>query len=101
MVEGLIEPMVLSVSGLHKATPVARIVSEYKRGALAQAMRKIKRTLPLWAFWLPIANRRDRDGKTIYEDAKDAKGTTYGSIVTTPASVDPTPRATHRHKRRP
>lgn len=85
LIDGLNDPMVLSVSGKYKAGPFADILSGYRRGALAQAMRKIKRTLPPWAFWLPIANRRDRDGKTIYEKASDGEGKEYGSIVTPPA----------------
>lgn len=85
LIDGLAGPMVLSVSGKYKAGPFNDILNAYRRGALAQAMRKTKRTLPAWAFWLPIANRRDRDGKTIYEKASDADGKEYGSIVTPPA----------------
>lgn len=91
---GLDDPMVLSVSGLYKARPIADIVSQYKRGALTQAMRRYKRTLPLWAFWLPIANKRGADLKTLYIEAKDANGKEYGSVVTPPALVGtPKPRS--------
>lgn len=86
-VAGLVDPMVLSMSGLYKARPIADLVSAYKRGALTQAMRRYKRTLPLWAFWLPVANKRGADGKTIYTDAKDASGKEYGSVVTPPSLV--------------
>lgn len=83
-VQGLDDPMVLSVSGKYKAGPIADIVSGYKRGALTQAMRRYRRTLPLWAFWLPVANKRGADGKTIYIKAQDGSGKEYGSVVTPP-----------------
>lgn len=85
LIDGLYDPMVLSVSGLYKSQPIADILSNYRRGALAQAMRKVKRTLPPWAFWLPIANKRTSDGKTVYIKATDADGKEYGSVVTPPA----------------
>lgn len=84
LVDGLADPMVLSVSGKYKAGPIAQILSAYRRGALAQAMRRVKRTLPPWAFWLPIANQT-KDGKTVYLEAADADGKSYGSVVTPPA----------------
>lgn len=84
-IDGIYEPMVLSVSGKYKAGPIADILSNYRRGALAQAMRKVKRTLPAWSFWLPIANKRGADLKTIYLKASDADGKEYGSVVTPPA----------------
>ena len=84
-VDGLDDVMVLSVSGLYKARPIEDLVSAYRRGTLTQAMRKTKRTLPLWAFFLPIASRM-RDGKVEYLEAKDADGEEYGSVVTPPAS---------------
>lgn len=93
VVEGVADPMVLSVSGKYKAGPFARIVSTYRRSALAQAMRKVKRTLPLWSFWLPVAGQRDAAGKPIYTKAQDGEGKEYGSIVTPPALVgQPIPR---------
>jgi hypothetical protein len=91
-IDGIYEPMVLSVSGKYKAGPIADILSTYRRGALAQAMRKVKRTLPAWSFWLPIANKR-ADGKTVYLKASDADGKEYGSVVTPPALIAaPIPR---------
>lgn len=91
-VQGLDDPMVLSVSGLYKARPLIDIVTTYRRGALTQAMRKTKRTLPLWSFWLPIANKT-KDGKTEYIKATDASGKEYGSVVTPPALAGaPEPR---------
>lgn len=87
-IEGIYEPMVLSVSGKYKAGPIAEILSNYRRGALAQAMRKVKRTLPAWSFWLPIANKR-QDGKTAYLKAADADGKEYGSVVTPPSLCGP------------
>ena len=85
-IDGIYEPMVLSVSGKYKAGPIADILSTYRRGALAQAMRQVKRTLPAWSFWLPIANKR-QDNKTLYLKASDADGKEYGSVVTPPALV--------------
>jgi len=85
LVDGIADPMVLSVSGKYKAGPVADILSAYRRGALAQAMRKIKRTLPAWAFWLTIGGKTDANGKPVYEDAKDGAGVAQGSKVTPPA----------------
>lgn len=91
-VQDLDDVMVLSVSGLYKAKPIIDIVSNFRRGALTQAMRKVKRTLPLWAFWLPIASRT-KDGKVEYLEAKDADGKEYGSVVTPPAlAAAPIPR---------
>lgn len=87
-IDDIYEPMVLSVSGKYKAGPIAEILSNYRRGALAQAMRKVKRTLPAWSFWLPIANKR-ADGKTVYMKAADADGKEYGSVVTPPALIGP------------
>ena len=83
-VNGIDDVMVLSVSGLYKARPIIDLVSTYRRGALTQAMRKVKRTLPLWAFFLPIASRV-KDGKTEYIEATDSDGKQYGSVVTPPA----------------
>lgn len=92
-IDGIYEPMVLSVSGKYKAGPIADILSAYRRGALAQAMRKVKRTLPVWSFWLPIANKRGADMKTLYLKASDADGKEYGSVVTPPALAGfPIPR---------
>lgn len=89
LVRGLSEPMVLSVSGLYKAGPIEKILSDYKRGALAQAMRQVRRTLPAWAFWLTIGGRSDANGKPIYEKAKDRDGKEFGSVVTPPALLAP------------
>ncbi len=88
VIDGMVEPMVLSVSGKYKAGPIADILSNYRRGALAQAMRKVQRTLPAWSFWLPIANRK-QDNKTLYLKATDGDGKEYGSVVTPPALSGP------------
>lgn len=85
LVDGIADPMVLSVSGKYKAGPIAEILSAYRRGALAQAMRKVKRTLPPWAFWLTIGGKKGPDGRPAYEDAKDNSGVAQGSKVTPPA----------------
>lgn len=94
-IEGIEDPMVLSVSGKYKAGPFAAIVSSYRRGALTQAMRKTRRTLPLWAFWLEIGGKKDASGRPVYEKAMDGEGKEYGSIVTVPVLLaPPIPRTT-------
>jgi hypothetical protein len=87
-VQGLDEPMVLSVSGLYKSKPIADLLSNYRRvGALAQAMRKTKRNLPLWSFWLPIGGQRGADLKPVYIKAETSAGEAKGSVVTPPALI--------------
>ena len=83
MVDGLSEPMVLSVSGKYKAGPFADILSEYRRGALAQAMRQVRRTLPVWAFWLPIAGKRDASGNPVADIHTNASDPTKLKIPCT------------------
>lgn len=85
LVEGIADPMVISASGKHKAQPLLDILKTYERGLLKQASRLVKRTLPRWAFWLPIQNRLTADGKTMYIEATDGAGKSYGSVVTPPA----------------
>ena len=82
--EGIPDVMVLSVSGMHKSKPITELLRSYWNGLLRQASRKVKRQLPPWSFWLPIANKR-QDGKTHYIEAEDADGQSYGSVVTPPA----------------
>ena len=97
LIDGIADPMVLSVSGKYKATPIADILSAYRRGALAQAMRKIRRTLPVWSFWLTIGGKIDANGKPVYEEAKDGQGVAQGSKVTPPtllAAPQPVTRET-------
>lgn len=82
LVEGVAEPMVLSLSKVTKAKPIEQIVKTYREGLLRQASRIAGRNLPLWSFWLPIGNP-ERDGKTQYEEVmKDGKST--GAVVTSP-----------------
>ena len=57
LIRGLDEPMVLSVSGKYKAAPIEKILGDYRRGALTQAMRQHRRTLPAWAFALTLGGR--------------------------------------------
>lgn len=85
-VQGIDEVMVLSMSGKYKGAAFEDILREYRRNALARAMRAAKRSLPPWSFWLPIANKL-RDGKTEYVKASDGNGSEYGSVVTPPALV--------------
>jgi hypothetical protein len=85
LVEGINDPIVLSMSGKNKGQPMWDIFKAYQNGLLKQGSRIAKRQLPVWSFWLPIANKRTPEGKTFYEDAKDGAGNTYGSVVTPPA----------------
>lgn len=85
LVEGVTDPMVLSVSGKHKAQPFADALGAYRNGLLKQASRIAKRQLPLWAFWLPFAGKTTEQGKPLYLEATDGDGKGYGSIVTPPA----------------
>ncbi|HEU5013986.1 MAG TPA: hypothetical protein VFT66_15805 [Roseiflexaceae bacterium] len=84
LVEGISDPMVISASGMHKEKPLVEIIKTYERGLLKQASRMAKRSLPRWAFWLPIQNQLTPDGKTMYIDATDGSGKSYGSVVTPP-----------------
>lgn len=85
LVDGLADPMVLSVSGYYKSRPIEQILRVYERGALAQLMRKHKRQFPRWAHWLTIGGKTDPKGQPIIEKAFDAEGTEHGSDVTPPA----------------
>lgn len=87
LVDGLSDPMVLSVSGFYKSKPFEDIVRSHERGALAQLMRLKKRAFPRWAHWLTIGGKVDANGKPVLEKAKDASGEEYGSIVTPPAML--------------
>lgn len=89
LVDGLPDPMVLSVSGYYKSRPVAEILRAYERGALAQVIRQRKKAAPRWTHWLTIGGKVGPDGKPMYEKAKDSAGDEYGSIVTPPAMVAP------------
>jgi hypothetical protein len=89
LVEGISDPMVISVSGMHKEKPLVEIIKTYERGLLKQASRLAKRALPRWSFWLPIQNKLTPEGKTMYIDATDGNGKSYGSVVTPPALVLP------------
>ena len=88
-VEGVDAPMILSGSKPTKTVPFRDVLGQYRRGLLKQAGLRMRRTLPTWAFWLPIAGERDRDGKPVFTDAKDASGKSHGSFVTTPRLVLP------------
>ena len=84
LVEGLDDPMVISVSGMNKAKPILDLIRSYEDGLLKQASRIARKALPRWTFWLPIRNK-EKDGKTQYIDATDSAGKSYGSVVTPPA----------------
>lgn len=83
--EGIEAPMILSADGMNKEKPLSEIVKTYRGELLTQASRIARKALPLWTFWLPIANRRTVDGKTQYIEATDGSGKSYGSVVTPPA----------------
>lgn len=86
LIDGLDEPMVLSVSGYYKSKPIENILYDYtKRGALAQLIRAKKRMFPRWSHWLTIGGRTDDKGQPIIEKATDATGKEYNSPVTPPA----------------
>lgn len=85
LIDGLPDPMVLSVSGAFKSKPIEDLLRSYERGALAQLMRAKKRAFPRWAFWLTIGGKVDTRGLPILEKAQDSQGNEYGSIVTPPA----------------
>lgn len=89
LVDGLPDPMVLSVSGFYKSKPFEDIIRDYERGALAQLMRAKKRTFPRWSHWLTIGGKTDDKGKPIIESAKDSKGEEFGSGVTPPTMIAP------------
>lgn len=84
LVEGMDDPMVLSVSGMNKAKPILDLIRSYEDGLLKQASRIARKALPRWTFWLTVRNR-EKDGKTSYIDATDSSGKSYGSVVTPPA----------------
>lgn len=85
MVDGLDEPMILSVKGYHKTKALLDAIREYENGLLKQASRIAKRSLPRWTFYLPIKNKLNSKGETEYIEAQDGAGKTYGSVVTPPA----------------
>lgn len=83
-IDGVEAPMILSGAKPTKTIPFRDILGQYRRGLLKQAGLRLRRALPTWAFWLPIAGEKDRDGKPVFTDAKDASGKSHGSFVTTP-----------------
>lgn len=89
LVDGLTDPMVLSVSGFYKSRPFEDIIRNYERGTLAQLMRQKKRSLPRWVCWLTIGGKTDPKGNPIYEKAKDSADVVHGSDVTPPALLAP------------
>lgn len=88
LVEGINDPMVLSVSGMYKAQPIIEAIKDYDYNLRKAGSRLVGRTVPRWAYWLPIGNPT-RDGKTVYLKATDRAGTEYGSIVTPPKVTYP------------
>lgn len=88
-VEGVTDPMVLSLKGVNKTKPVKAALADYRYGLLKQASRIAKRQLPPWSFWLPFEGPRDAAGKPVYEIVKDSSGKDTGAVVTRPTLVLP------------
>jgi hypothetical protein len=95
LAEGIDGPVVLSVKGTTgralsqkpgKEHP-GGVIPQFQRAVIDLAGRKFRRTLPLYAFWLPISTKRDGKGSIAYED------TGYGSFVTPPALALPSEAA--------
>lgn len=91
LAEGIEGPVVLSVKGTTgralnqkpgKDHP-GGVIPQFQRAVIDLAARKFRRQLPPYAFWLPIATKRDAKGGIAYED------TGYGSFVTPPALALP------------
>ena len=81
-VEGVDAPMILSASKLSKSRPIIEALAAYRKGVLRQASLKLRRTLPLWSFWLPLAGEIAPDGRPVYTEVKGADGS--ASYVTYP-----------------
>lgn len=85
-VEGIEDPIVLSLAKFTKAKPIQDIVKDYREGLLRQASRLAKRGLPLHSFWVPIAGKQ-KDGKPVYEEVSGKSG--GGALVTYPVATFP------------
>lgn len=88
LVEGLPDPMLISADGQNKCGALLDILNRYRNGLLRQATmraRKNNKTVPPWAYWLPIGNKKTADGKTDYVKVADRAGKDTGSVVTPPA----------------
>jgi len=78
-VDGIAEPVNLIVKGLTgKAFSAKGGVLSTALAFRREAERVAKKPLPPWAFWLPVATKKDAKGKIAFED------TGYGSVVTPP-----------------
>jgi hypothetical protein len=77
-VNGMDYPVVLCSKGL-TGKALAEASKEYRRRVLKPAEREIKRNLPPWSYWMPIATMTDDKGKVVFAD------TGHGSFVTPPA----------------
>lgn len=79
LVEGIDQPVNLVVKGMTgKAFSGKGGVFTQAQAFRRDAERIAKKTLPTWAFWLPIATKLDPKGKIAFED------TGHGSMVTPP-----------------
>jgi hypothetical protein len=59
------------------------VIPQFRKAVIDLAGRKFRRTLPLYAFWLPISTKRTAKGDIAFED------TGFGSFVTPPALALP------------
>jgi hypothetical protein len=84
-VEGTDTPAVFCCDGMtgRAVSGKGGILKSYQAGLLSQASLVAKRGLPLWTFWIPIATKRNSDGKIAYVD------TGFGSLTTPPAAFYP------------
>jgi len=84
MVDGLDEPMIISLKGFHKTKVMLDLIRSYENGLLKHASRLAKKGLPRWTFYLPIKNKLNAKGEPDYIEAQDGDGKSYGSVVTPP-----------------
>lgn len=90
LVEGITDPMVFSANGQNKCGAMLDILKTYRNGLQRQAQFRAKRAdksrvVPPWTYWLPIANQKTGDGKTVYTEVFDKETGKGGSVVTPPA----------------
>lgn len=81
-VEGVDAPMILTASKISKSRPIIEALAQYRRGVLRQASLKLRRNMPLWSFWLPLAGATQPDGKPVYTEVTGKDGSS--SFVTYP-----------------
>ncbi len=81
LVEGITQPVVWACKGLTGKAVTGKgdgIVDRYKLVLLREVEKQVKKALPPWSFWLPIASEVDQSNKLVFSD------TGYGSTITRP-----------------